>query len=123
MPPSFGQRLALPAPAASAPPVAAGTFPREIGGQFFSREEAAIIECLYRRVKVGRDALLSVIRDQAGEERTLEVGHVDLVIGKMRPRLRAAGLAIVAAGDTELRMDSVGKANVREALVQLGAET
>lgn len=146
VPVEFGRRLALPAPAlvparqptvspAADDEITAGnrrvlaalgitaTFPREIGGQRFTPSEAAIIEALYRRASVSRSGLLAATHDPEAGDDERDEKLVDVFISKMRQRLRDAGIAIANAGEGQFRMDSVGKGVVREALVQLGAQT
>lgn len=97
------------------------TFPQEIGGVHFAPQEAAIIEALLKRAKIGRDGLLLATHDPARGEDERQAKTVDVLVSKMRGRLAQLGVAIGNSGGM-FSLDLGDKATLR-ALVGKARET
>lgn len=145
VPPSFGQRLALPAPAAPAPhappktltpvipqaEIIAGNreilrslgiterFPRELRGVKFTPSEALIVEALYRNRQLTRAALLAATHDPEAGDDDRDDKVVDVWLSKMRPRLALLDITVQSLGGGNWGLDAASKGRLKEMLREI----
>lgn len=148
VPPEFGRRLALPAPAEPRPAktvvtppapsshdeIVAGnrellkalgvtqSFPRELGGEKFTPAEACLLEALFRRNDCTVEALLAATHDPEKGDDDREPKVVDVWITRLRPRLKNLGIEIQTVWGGGRKLDAAGKGRLRELLRDVGWE-